>query len=119
MPATSSKWATNAIAGASVAPASDPPGHDGAEPVGADREPGTNASARALGVSHHRAGHGAAVVEQLLDRGALEHLGARLPARPRASPWSSMRRDTESPVGRNGGGPASAKRPWSRLRGPR
>ena len=63
-----------------VAPPAEPPGHHRAEPVGADRQSRSHRPAGPVRPAEHRARDRPAVVEQLLQRGALEHLRSR-PAR--------------------------------------
>ena len=52
----------------------EPASHQRTEPVGADRQPRADRRMPAIGSPHERAGHGAPVVEQRLDPGALPHL---------------------------------------------
>ena len=68
-------------AGLPVPAPADPPGDDRAQPIGADREPCPHGAAAALVVAGDDAGHGAAIVEQLVHGGALRHFGAGPPRR--------------------------------------
>ena len=100
---------------AALAAPAEPAGHDRAEPVGADREPGAR-SCRAVASASRTTAPGDAAADRapaLRPRFA----PARSPPARRAAAtswWSRIRRETERPVGRNGRRPASAKRPWSR-----
>ena len=103
VPDTPSRWATNPIRrGQTVPVRADAPCDDRSESVGADGEPCPNRPPAAVAVPHDCASHRAAIVHQLLDRGALEERARPLERRHAPSAASRIRRETERPVGRKG-----------------
>ena len=79
-----------------------PPRHDGAEPVGAYRESCPQCVPLPAVIADDGSGHAAPLVQQFLDAGSLQNGGAGRAGSAQYS-LSRMRREIDSPVGRNDG----------------